>query len=164
MSVEKSGGGGIAGRAPRRRRRKPEDRPPKKLPPYAVVVFNDDLHTFQYVVETFIKVFGYPLEKGYSLAVEIHNCGRGIVWSGSKELAELKRDQIRSAGPDFYAAREGRFSPGRDHRAAAGVKCSHSLAAKKRSTMDLWIAFHVPADSPVQEPCGLFQCYFKLRR
>jgi hypothetical protein len=41
----------------------------------------------------------YPLEKSHTLAVQIHNAGKGIVWSGAKEVAELKRDQIRSAGP-----------------------------------------------------------------
>jgi ATP-dependent Clp protease adaptor protein ClpS len=112
MSVEKSAAVESPAEPLRRRRRKPQDRPPKKLPPYAVVVFNDDQHTFQYVVETFMKVLGYPLEKSYSLAVQIHNCGRGIVWSGSKEVAELKRDQIRSAGPDFYAARKIAFPLG----------------------------------------------------
>jgi ATP-dependent Clp protease adaptor protein ClpS len=112
MSVEKSAAVESPPEPLRRRRRQAEDRPPKKLPPYAVVVFNDEQHTFQYVVETFTKVFGYPLEKSYSLAVEIHNRGRGIVWSGSKELAELKRDQIRSAGPDFYASRKVDFPLG----------------------------------------------------
>lgn len=80
-----------------------QERPsePKPQPPYAVVVFNDNFHTFPYVVETFSKVFGYPTEKSYALALQIHNEGHGIVWSGTRELAELKRDQIRSAGHDF---------------------------------------------------------------
>jgi len=78
----------------------------KQQPPYAVVLFNDEERTFQYVIETLMKVFGYPQEKSYSLALQIHNDGRGIVWSGSREVAELKRDQIRSAGPDFYATKK----------------------------------------------------------
>ena len=87
-----------------RRKQQPADAvKPKQQPPYAVVLFNDEEHTFQYVIETLMKVFGYPQEKSYSLALQIHHDGRGIVWSGSRELAELKRDQIRSAGPDFYA-------------------------------------------------------------
>ncbi len=85
---------------------------PKKLPPYAVIVLNDDLHTFAYVLETFVKVFGYTQEKCYLLAVKIHNEGRGVVWSGSKEVAELKRDQIRSAGSDFYAEKTVKFPLG----------------------------------------------------
>jgi ATP-dependent Clp protease adapter protein ClpS len=53
-----------------------------------------------------MKVFGYPQEKSYSLTLQIHTDGRGIVWSGSQEVAELKRDQILSAGPDFYATKK----------------------------------------------------------
>ena len=96
------------------RKRKQKDSParPKKLPPYAVVVYNDEEHTFQYVAETFSKVFGYPFFKSFALALQIHLHGRGIVWSGSKEVAELKRDQIRSAGPDFYASHKVDFPLG----------------------------------------------------
>lgn len=85
---------------------------PRPQPPYAVIVYNDDLHTFVYVIETFMKVFGYPAEKGYQLALQIHLSGRAIVWSGTRELAELKRDQIRSAGPDFYATQKVDFPLG----------------------------------------------------
>jgi ATP-dependent Clp protease adaptor protein ClpS len=91
---------------------KNSSRKPKKLPPYAVVVLNDDLHTFQYVIETFRKVFGYPTFKCFRLATSIHLQGRTIVWSGSKEVAELKRDQIRSAGPDFHASQKVEFPLG----------------------------------------------------
>lgn len=93
-------------------RQKPAANKPKKLPPYAVVVLNDDLHTFEYVIETFMKVFGYPAEKCFLLATGIHVQGRAIVWSGPKEVAELKRDQIRSAGPDFYASKKVEFPLG----------------------------------------------------
>ena len=92
-----------------RRKKQPADAKPKQQPPYAVVLFNDEEHTFQYVVETLMKVFGYPQEKSYALTLQIHNDGKGIVWSGSREVAELKRDQIRSAGPDFYAAKKVDF-------------------------------------------------------
>lgn len=95
-----------------RRRKQPAGAKPKVQPPYAVVVLNDDLHTLEYVAETFMKVFSYPLEKSYSLAMQIHTEGRGIVWSGAREVAELKRDQIRSAGPDFHAAKKVEFPLG----------------------------------------------------
>lgn len=94
------------------RRETPAASKPKKLPPYAVIVLNDDLHTFEYVIETFMKVFGYPAEKCFQLATDIHLQGRSIVWSGAKEVAELKRDQIRSAGPDYYARTNVRFPLG----------------------------------------------------
>jgi ATP-dependent Clp protease adapter protein ClpS len=58
------------------------------------------------VIETFQKVFGYSRQRSFLLAEEIHNNDRGIVWSGPKEVAELKRDLIRSAGPDHYASKK----------------------------------------------------------
>jgi ATP-dependent Clp protease adapter protein ClpS len=61
---------------------------------------------FEYVIATFRKVFGYALKRSVLLATEIHLKGRGIVWQGSLEVAELKRDQIRSAGPDFLATKK----------------------------------------------------------
>jgi ATP-dependent Clp protease adaptor protein ClpS len=91
------------------RQERPSSVRPKKQPPYAVVLFNDDDHTFQYVIETLMKVFGYPQERCFQLTLQIHEQGRGIVWSGTRELAELKRDQIHSAGPDFYAQKKVAF-------------------------------------------------------
>lgn len=89
---------------PRRRRKKQsaETRPQPQLP-YVVVLHNDAEHTFPHVIETLMKVFGYSREKSLSLTRQIHHDGRGVVWSGNREVAELKRDQIRSAGTDFYA-------------------------------------------------------------
>ncbi len=58
---------------------------------------------------TCLAVAEYPQEKSYSPTLQVHTDGKGIVWSGSREVAELKRDQIRSAGPDFYAAKKEEF-------------------------------------------------------
>lgn len=77
--------------------------PPKILPPYVVIIHNDNIHTFPYVISTLKKVFGYPEKKGLLLAIQIHETGKSIVWTGPKEVAELKRDQVRSAGPDIYS-------------------------------------------------------------
>ena len=41
-----------------RKGKQPADAKPKVQPPYAVVVLNDDEHSFQYVIDTFMKVFG----------------------------------------------------------------------------------------------------------
>lgn len=89
--------------------KRPSKTKPKVQPPYAVIVHNDDQHTFEYVIDTFAKVFGYPFEKGFLLANQIHTEGKAIVWSGTLEVAELKRDQIRSAGPDFFASEKVDF-------------------------------------------------------
>jgi len=82
-------------------KKSPSKSKPKRMPPYAVVVLNDDEHSYEYVIATFQKVFGYDVTKCYLLAEEIDTSGRAIVWTGPKEVAELKRDQIRSATPEF---------------------------------------------------------------
>jgi ATP-dependent Clp protease adaptor protein ClpS len=70
------------------------------LPPYNVVLLDDNDHSYEYVVRMLNKVFGYPLEKGYKMAVEVDTTGRVIVATTHLEQAELKRDQIHAFGPD----------------------------------------------------------------
>ena len=84
----------------------------KKQPPYAVIVENDDHHTFLYVIEALMKVCGHAPEKGFLLAQQIHTQGKAVVWSGTLELAELKRDQLRGFGPDQYAPKPVTFPLG----------------------------------------------------
>ncbi|MCU0702574.1 MAG: ATP-dependent Clp protease adaptor ClpS [Fimbriiglobus sp.] len=72
----------------------------KHQPPYAVILHNDDVNTFVFVVGVLQKVFGYPVEKCVQLMLEAHHTGRSVVWTGTLELAELKADQIHSCGPD----------------------------------------------------------------
>jgi ATP-dependent Clp protease adaptor protein ClpS len=95
------------------RREKEKDKSrPKTQPPYAVIVENDDFHTFNYVTEILQKVFGYDLQKAFLLTVEVDAAGQAIVWSGALEVAELKRDQIRGFGPDLYAMKPVTFPLG----------------------------------------------------
>ncbi len=94
------------------KRREAEQQKPKTLPPYTVIVENDEEHTFPYVIEILQKVFGYPLEQCDQLTMTVHLQGEAAVWSGPKEVAELKRDQIRGGGPDFHAAKTVHFPLG----------------------------------------------------
>lgn len=66
------------------------------LPPHNVVLANDEHHSMEFVVEVLSKVFRYEAEKCVRLMVEAHDTGRAIVWSGSKEVAELKAEQVQS--------------------------------------------------------------------
>jgi ATP-dependent Clp protease adaptor protein ClpS len=72
----------------------------KRQPPYNVVLLDDDYHTFEYVIAMLQQLFGYPVEKGFQMAQEVHTTGRVIVLTTTKEHAELKRDQIHAFGPD----------------------------------------------------------------
>src|SRR5688500_10288081 len=72
----------------------------KRQPPYNVILFNDDDHTFEYVIQMLQTIFGHPPERGYQMALEVHTKGRVIVDTTTMERAELKRDQIHAFGPD----------------------------------------------------------------
>src|SRR3954469_9493714 len=72
----------------------------RRLPPYNVVILNDEEHTFPYVIELLIKLFGHSLPTAEELTLKIHHTGRAIVYTTHKEKAELKRDQVLAYGPD----------------------------------------------------------------
>ena len=78
----------------------------KRQPTYNVVLLDDDDHTFDYVITMLQQLFGYPREKGYQMALEVHHTGRVIVLTTTKEHAELKQDQIHAFGPDPFSSRE----------------------------------------------------------
>jgi ATP-dependent Clp protease adaptor protein ClpS len=89
-------------------RPKPAPRPacakPKHLPPYHVILLDDEDHTHEYVIEMMRSLFGYPAERGYSIAKEVDTHRKAIVFTTHKELAELKRDQIHCFGSDIRVA------------------------------------------------------------
>jgi ATP-dependent Clp protease adaptor protein ClpS len=68
----------------------------RRLPPYNVILENDDYHSFPFVMEVLRKVLGCSEERAYQLTHQAHNSGRSIVWTGPKEVAELKAEQIRT--------------------------------------------------------------------
>ena len=69
---------------------------PRVLPPYNVILENDDFHSFDFVISVLRKVFGISEERALEFAIEAHKKGRSIVWTGAKEVAELKVEQIHS--------------------------------------------------------------------
>ena len=78
---------------------------PKRQPRYHVILWNDDDHTYQYVIKMLRQLFGHPPETGFKLAREVDRRGRVIVLTTTREHAELKRDQIRAFGADRLLAR-----------------------------------------------------------
>jgi ATP-dependent Clp protease adaptor protein ClpS len=61
-----------------------------------VVVHNDPVNLMSYVAMVFRRVFGFPREKAERHMLEVHNNGRSIVWSGSREEAELYVQQLHA--------------------------------------------------------------------
>ena len=81
-----------------------QDRP-RRQPRYHVVLWNDDDHTFEYVIGMLKQLFGHPAERGFELAKEVDRKGRAVVLTTTKEHAELKRDQIHAFGADQRLSR-----------------------------------------------------------
>ena len=77
---------------------------PKRQPRYHVVLWNDDDHTYLYVVTMLRLLFGHPAERGMQLAREVDTRGRAVVLTTTLEHAELKRDQIHAFGADRLVA------------------------------------------------------------
>ncbi len=80
-------------------------RRPRRQPRYHVVLWNDDDHSYAYVIAMLRKLFGHPSEAGLKLAREVDSRGRVVVLTTTKEHAELKRDQIHAFGADRLIAR-----------------------------------------------------------
>lgn len=72
----------------------------KRQPPFHVVLWNDDDHTYQYVVAMMMELFGHTVEQGFQIAQQVDKQGRAVVLTTTKEHAELKRDQIHAYGKD----------------------------------------------------------------
>ncbi|MDO4550576.1 MAG: ATP-dependent Clp protease adaptor ClpS [Planctomycetia bacterium] len=87
----------------RKNKKKPETktRPKsKKQPLYRVILWNDDDHTFEYVILMMCQIFKYDFKKGMEIALRVHQNGKAEVAVVPLEIAELRRDQIRTFGPD----------------------------------------------------------------
>lgn len=72
----------------------------RTLPPYNVVLLNDDDHTYDYVIEMLMRLFGHPAVLAYLMALEVDTTGRVIVFTTHLERAELERDRIHAYGAD----------------------------------------------------------------
>jgi ATP-dependent Clp protease adaptor protein ClpS len=73
---------------------------PRRQPPYHVILWDDDDHSYEYVIAMLRELFGHPPEKGFELAKQVDSQGRVVVCTTTRERAELKRDQIHAYGKD----------------------------------------------------------------
>jgi ATP-dependent Clp protease adaptor protein ClpS len=68
----------------------------RRVPPYHLILANDDHHSQDFVVNVLRKILGLPMEKAVQLMLEAHTSGRAVVWTGPKEVAELKAEQVHT--------------------------------------------------------------------
>ena len=82
-----------------------EDTKNQLQPLYHVILLNDEDHTYDYVIEMLVKIFGMTESKAFGHAVEVDTAGTTIVLTCELEKAELKRDQIHAYGADWRLPR-----------------------------------------------------------
>lgn len=67
---------------------------------HSLIVWNDDVNTFEWVIETLIEVCGHSAEQAEQCAMIIHTQGKYAVKHGSYEELKPMRDAIVERGID----------------------------------------------------------------
>lgn len=79
----------------------PETEPELRTdPPCKVVLFNDEEHTYDYVVEMLVHTCRLSRENAFRCAVEVDLTGRTVVHYGSRPACDAMCARIRAYGPD----------------------------------------------------------------
>ena len=78
---------------------------PRRQPRYHVILWDDNDHSYAYVIRMMKELFGHTTERGMKIAEEVDTTGRAVCLTTTKEHAELKRDQIHAFGRDSLIER-----------------------------------------------------------
>lgn len=82
------------------KKRPAKDKKRKGIPRYHVILWDDDDHSFEYVITMLQDLFGHTVETGFKLAKTVDTAGKVTVLTTTKEHAELKCEQIHAYGKD----------------------------------------------------------------
>ena len=66
--------------------------------PWITIVWNDPINLMSYVTHVFMTVFGYEKAKAETLMMDVHQKGRAVVSSGTRERMELDVDTLHGYG------------------------------------------------------------------
>jgi len=86
-------------------RKRKRDTKRKKQPRYHVVLWDDNDHSYAYVIMMMRSLFAHDRSVSLKMAQTVDSQGRVICMTTTKEHAELKRDQIKAFGRDFTIPR-----------------------------------------------------------
>ena len=75
-----------------------EDMETLTIDPYQLVVWNDDVNTFDWVIETLVEICGHTYEQAEQCAYIIHFNGKYAVKEGDYEDLSPKCDAILERG------------------------------------------------------------------
>lgn len=66
--------------------------------PYHLIVWNDDVTTFDWVIETLIEICGHTMEQAEQCAMIIHTKGKYSVKEGNYDFLNPMRNAITERG------------------------------------------------------------------
>ena len=66
--------------------------------PWVVIVWNDPINLMSYVTMVFKQLFGYSQAKATKLMLQVHEEGKAVVSSGTREKAELDVSRLHAHG------------------------------------------------------------------
>jgi ATP-dependent Clp protease adaptor protein ClpS len=66
--------------------------------PWVVIVWNDPVNLMTYVTYVFQKLFGYSRAKAERLMLQVHEEGKSVVSSGTREKAEYDVARLQAHG------------------------------------------------------------------
>lgn len=89
---------------PVRKKRAKDKKQPKRQPRYHVILWDDNDHSYRYVMRMVVELFNCTQERSFQIAKEVDSQGKVIVLTTTLEHAELKRDQIHAYGKDDLTA------------------------------------------------------------
>ncbi len=67
---------------------------------YQIILFDDDEHSYQYVIEMLTNLFELSQQDAFEIAYEVDNCGQAVVKTCPLGEAIEGRDMILNYGPD----------------------------------------------------------------
>ena len=68
---------------------------------FNVIMYNDDITPFEYVVMLLNTIFDYPFDSGLSIAMNIHQTGKAVVYNGSMDSAYEKDKLVKQFNDEY---------------------------------------------------------------
>jgi ATP-dependent Clp protease adaptor protein ClpS len=65
-------------------------------PRWNVILLNDDFHSVPFVIAVLQEIFKKEFQAAVDITLSVHNTGRGIAATTTKERAELYVEQVKS--------------------------------------------------------------------
>ena len=73
----------------------------KKPKPYRVVLYNDHFTTMEFVVFILETIFHHPKDTAQRIMLDVHNKGKGIAGTYTRDIAETKAFQTRMMAKQY---------------------------------------------------------------